>query len=352
MNATSARTAFSYAELTASHAYRQAHQVRAWLFHGGFMADGGYLPPRSLHRPSAIEAWSDRLEQRGWPLIDCGPAERTADVFPNFEQHRVLLVAGCRRCLWDELTIVAVNEGKGEAMCHVPLMDLQAVVEDDLDDTLTGHLWKGLFWSHGVDEAGDRKTPGVGGHKQMWLAVRDLLFGEERLPWPQIDPMHTRPKAQAREAPALPLLIERLVESCMATLNVECRAYPVFQLCLDLCGRPELFAAPAADVALAGSLIRRIRADEASHVAYLRCLLSELRSFTFRGLSGEKIVGADLWDPIWRRQLEWPDRAARAARHVRIRETATADARDRLSPVAAEAAIAEFDALSAKADHG
>jgi hypothetical protein len=90
----------------------------------------------------------------------------------------MLLAAGLRRCLWDELTIIGVNEGRGEAMCHVKPVDLQACIEEDLDNTLTGHLWKGLFWAHGADEAGAPDVDGVGGHKQMWFLVRDLLFGD------------------------------------------------------------------------------------------------------------------------------------------------------------------------------
>jgi hypothetical protein len=75
--------------------------------------------------------------------------------------------------------------------------------------------------------------------------------------------MHGRPKGPGRELAELPAAVERLIDSCMATLSVECRTYPIFALCLELCRRPEHFAAPAGEVALAGELIERIRADEA-----------------------------------------------------------------------------------------
>ena len=57
--------------------------------------------------------------------------------------------------------------------------DFQALVEEDISETATAHLNKGLFVAHGLDEGGDGVSD-VGAHDEMWYVVRDLALGPER----------------------------------------------------------------------------------------------------------------------------------------------------------------------------
>jgi hypothetical protein len=337
---------FSHDELVANHPYERPHLVGGQKFHGGFVSEGAYVPPRTLNRIPAVSSWSQSVEARGWPLIDCAGTQRSEDLYPNLPQQRLSLESGLRQAFWDELTVIAVNEGRGEAMCYIKPIDLQALIEEDISTTATGHLWKGLFWAHGVDEAGDRAAPDIGGHKHMWLAARDLLMGRQAYPPPAVPPQHSRPKNGGREAPSLPPEVEKMFEACMAVLHVECRAYPHFDLCLALCRDPSLFERPAGDVDLAADIIARIRADEASHVGYLRCFVSELRSFTFRCVDGVRRKGFEILDPIWQRQVEWPDAGAKAARRAGTRNIVAAEAAEKLSAAECARLLDRFDALA------
>jgi hypothetical protein len=338
----------SHADLTASHPYAREHEVAGQRFHGGFLSDGSYAPPRTLNRVPAIQAWLEALEARGWPLVDCSRTERPDDVYPNLEQQRLLLNHGLGQSFWDELTIIAVNEGRGEAMCYVKPYDLQKIIDEDITATITGHLWKGLFWAHGADEAGDRATPEIGGHKHMWFAVRNLLLGKDAYPAPAVPRMHSRPK-DAREASILPPEVEKLFESCMAVLHVECRAYPYFKLCLDLCSLPEAFDSRSPNISLAADVIARIQADEASHVAYLRGFVSELRNFTFRDAAGNRCQGSDFLDDIWERQTVWPNAEALAARKSQIKSVIETESKQKLGAKKATTLLDSFDSLAS--DH-
>ena len=50
-------------------------------------------------------------------------------------------------------------------------------------------------------------------------------------------------------------------------------------------------------------MVRRIRADEAVHVSYLRNLFGELRHSTIRCADGSKKPGRQIIDPAWERQV-------------------------------------------------
>ena len=57
--------------------------------------------------------------------------------------------------------------------------------------------------------------------------------------------------------------------------------------------------------ALAAEMVERIRTDEAIHVGYLQTTISEMRSFTFKGVDGSRVKGSDLIDPIWEGMVHW-----------------------------------------------
>ena len=55
------KLAYSREQLLRSHPYASPHVENDQRLHGGFDAEGRYLPPRMLERAPAIEAWSDAL---------------------------------------------------------------------------------------------------------------------------------------------------------------------------------------------------------------------------------------------------------------------------------------------------
>ena len=337
---------YRWDDLVATHAYDRPHLEAGRLFHGGFFPTGDYVSPRMLGRGPAIEAWQSTMNLRGWPLIDASREAHPADDYPNAAQVSLLLRNGCVGYFWDILTITAVFEAKGETMRFIPPIDLQALVVEDIGETATGHLWKGLFWAHGVDEAGDREAPEQGGgHKQMWFAIRDLLFEGEGRPSPKIPQMYDRPAA-SREMPQLPEAVERLLITCMGVIQVEVRSFAFADFCLAVLRDPANFPDRSDKAATAIRLIERIVADEASHIAYLQTFISELRSFTFVGREGQKLPGAQIIDPVWESILAWPSRDVRMQRRADIRSRIQADVESSLSASDAQSVLNRFDALA------
>ena len=55
------RLSYSSDELLSSHDYAAPHVVAGRTLHGGFLADGTYMPPRALGRVPALEAWEQAL---------------------------------------------------------------------------------------------------------------------------------------------------------------------------------------------------------------------------------------------------------------------------------------------------
>ena len=91
----------------------------------------------------------------------------------------------------------------------------------------------------------------------------------------------------------------------MNVLLIEIRAEKIFTSSQDLLSRPELFSQPADDIALAHTLVERIRIDEAVHVDYLQLVLSELRHLSFLTNEGDEIMGADILEPAWQTIVHW-----------------------------------------------
>jgi hypothetical protein len=59
---TTARLRYSRDEILTDPDYATRIERNGVLFHGGYAADGTYLPPRSVHRVPAIAAWAAQLE--------------------------------------------------------------------------------------------------------------------------------------------------------------------------------------------------------------------------------------------------------------------------------------------------
>ena len=56
---------FSESELLSDHDFTTPHRIGDQRLHGGFDADGTYIPPRSKGRRKALDNWSAELRERG-----------------------------------------------------------------------------------------------------------------------------------------------------------------------------------------------------------------------------------------------------------------------------------------------
>ncbi|MGH7011893.1 MAG: hypothetical protein ACREEX_13750, partial [Caulobacteraceae bacterium] len=334
---------YSREELMKSHPYERPHEAGGYRLHGGFVA-GGYVSPRLLNRAPAVKAWGEALEKRGWPLIDATGALLARDGYPSFAQHKMLLSAGLTQSLWDSLSVTGIIEGRGQNLCNVMAPDFSALVAEDISQTAAAHLNLGLLYAHGADEGGDPARPGEGAHDQMWFAVRDLAFGAGRHPVPEAPASISR-EVEGREMPELPEGVEQFVKFLMNVLMIEIRAESFFALCVKIFRDPELFAERRDEAEEAATIVERIRADEAIHVAYLRVLISELRSFTFKLAGGKTRRGAEIIDPLWASMVEWHGRTEREIARDRTRANFEPRVLAAMGEGPGRAFLARFDAL-------
>jgi len=327
-------------ELMAEHPYARPQIEAGYRLHGGFDAAGTYVSPRTLIRWRAVKAWQAALTAKGWPLIDATIKLLERGNYPSFPQQRLLLGWGLGNTLWNALTITGVIEARGKRLVEFQPPDFQTVIEEDLTETATGHLAKGLLVAHGLDEGGNPAT-GEGGHDTMWFALRDILFGKNAYPDPVVPESIARPEL-GRLMPALPLAIEQTMLLLMNVLMIEVRAESFFAFCQRVMRDPALFRDRRAEAEHAAELVERIRTDEAIHVAYLQTTISEMRGFTFKGEDGRRIAGKDLIDRIWAGMVQW--HAVTTYQHGRDQTRANIDGLLGSSSEGRKR-FAEFDAL-------
>ncbi len=299
-----AKLTYTRAELMASHDYARPHETAGYRLHGGFLADGTYVSPRVLNRWPAVHAWQDALTAKGWPLIDATVQLLKRGNYPNIPQERFLLSHGIGQQLWNSLTITGVIEARGRALCDLQAPDFQQIIVDDISQTCTGHLHKGLLYAHGADEGGDPAEPEFGAHDAMWYAARDLCFGKDRYPLPEIPESIGRPDT-GRLMPQLPAGFEQLILLLMNVLMIEVRAESFFSFCCEIMRDPDAFRERRDEALEAAAMVERIRTDEAIHVGYLQTTVSEMRSFTFKTVDGGTVKGTELIDPIWEGMVHW-----------------------------------------------
>ncbi|HYW02443.1 MAG TPA: hypothetical protein VFA86_00750 [Gammaproteobacteria bacterium] len=333
---------YTDAELLSEHDYAALQQEAGYRLHGGFDASGRYVSPRTRVRWPAVRAWQQALERRGWPLIDADPGLLQRPSYPNVAQQALLLRHGLGQSLWDALTVTGVVEARGGMLRDFVAPDFAPLVSEDLSVTATGHLNRGLLRAHGLDEAGDPEA-GIGGHDAAWFAVRDEIFGAGAYPVPEIPESLGRPAQGRRLMPQLPEDHEQLILLLMNVLMIEVRAESFFDFCVRVMRTPGLFPRREDAAAHAADMVDRIRQDERIHVAYLRTVLSELRSFTFRSvLDGEEMAGARFMDPVWSDMVQWHGVSV----YEHDREQTRAKLRSQMRALAGgEALLAEFDAL-------
>jgi hypothetical protein len=263
--------------------------------------------------------------------------------YPNPAQQNFLLELGMGQSLWDSLSVTGVVEARGRALAQNPAPDFQQIVTEDISETATGHLNKGLLVAHGLDEGGDPER-GEGGHDKMWFVVRDMLFGAHAYPHAQVPESLARPEG-GRRMPQIPPEHENWILLLMNVLMIEVRAEHFFRFCTEVMRDPFNFCDRRGVALHAADLVDRIRQDEAPHVGYLTAVISELRSFTFREVGGGTVKGATLIDPIWRGMIEWHS----AANHAFQREQSRRDLHAMLDTRPNSAAlIRHFDSLEMK----
>jgi hypothetical protein len=298
-----ARLSYTKDEILADHPYAKPQIEAGYRLHGGFDAHGKYISPRTLHRWPAIEAWAEALRGRGGDLIDSSQQLMVSGSFPNVAQQSFLLDHGLGQTLWDSLSVTGVIEARGKRLAEAIAPDFQDIIVDDISQTATGHLSKGLLIAHGLDEGGDAAR-GEGGHDAMWFAVRDMLFGKHAYPHAEVPASLSKPE-MGRMMPQVPPDYENWILLLMNVLMIEIRAENFFNFCTTVMRDPRNFR-DRRDVAMhAADLVDRIRQDESPHVGYLTVVISELRSFTFKTADGGTIKGREFIDSIWRNMVQW-----------------------------------------------
>lgn len=299
-----AQLVFSEAELLADHDYAAPHVIGGQRLHGGFDAQGEYVPPRSKVRRMAIDHWTAALRERGGDLLAADSSLLTGPRVPNEAQQRLLMENGVTRPFWNALTITGKIEGRGRMIGEMPFPDLQALVVEDVESTALGHLKGGLLKAHGVDEGGEPER-GIGGHDVMWFVARDLAFGANA--HPDVEPPESiaRPEAGQRNMPEIDMPFELALSFLMNLLLIEFRAEIGFAASQAVFRTPTLFTERRAEAEEAAVIVERIRTDERIHVESLRLYLGELRSLNVRTLDGGTMPGAVLIDRFWNGILHW-----------------------------------------------
>ena len=295
---------FSADELLASHDNTQPQREAGFRLHGGMDSEGNYVPPRSLHRPRAIEAWAEGLHERGGAPLLADASLLEGIRCPNFAQMKLLLQEGLGQTFWNTLTITGHIEARGRILAEIQFPDFQKAIVQDVSEMAVGHLNRGLLRAHGLDEGGE-PDKGIGGHDVMWFALRDLAFGDTPYEEPETPANIGRPDAGTRRWPEIAEPIEQTMGLLLNLLLIEFRAELGFQLSEDLLRDPELFPGRRDEALKAAELVGRIRTDEEIHVTSLRVILGELRSLDFRTHSGETLSGREMIDPFWRDLVAW-----------------------------------------------
>jgi hypothetical protein len=297
------KLSYTREEILADDDYARPQIEAGYRLHGGFDANGQYISPRTRNRWPAVQAWQAQLTQRGAPVIDASRKLLKRAPYPTSDQQKFLLGNGFGETLWNSLTITGVIEARGAMLAQAVAPDFQDIVVEDISNTCLGHLNKGMLAAHGWDEGGT-KAEGIGGHDDMWFAVRDALFGKNAYPLPEVPASIARPET-GRRMPQIPQLHEEWVLLLMNVLMIEVKAESFFSFCQSVMCDPDNFRDRRDAAKHAAEIVNRIRTDESIHVAYLATVISELRSLTIKTVDGQTVPGASIIDPVWDQMIEW-----------------------------------------------
>ena len=294
---------YSREELLRSHDYASPQIVADQRIHGGFDEDGRYIPPRALVREPAIEAWTQELRSRGGDLLEADASLLDGIRYPSADQMKLLLKEGLGQTFWNTLTITGLIEARGRFLADAVFPDFQKITDTDLGDWALGHLNKGLLEAHGIDEGGEPEA-GIGGHDVMWFALRDLAFGPQDFPVPDV-PENIGREASGRRFPRLPEAYEQTIDFLLNLLMIEFRAERGFALSEEILRDPTLFVDRRTEALEAAEVVDRIRTDELIHVTSLRLYLGELRNIDLKLEDGSTVPGAEVVDTLWERIVRW-----------------------------------------------
>ena len=295
---------FAEVELLQEDDYAKPHIESGRRLHGGLAEDGRYISPRMKQRGPAIESWTAALRDRGGDLLSADASLLTGARYPNDAQSKLLLQEGLGQSFWNSLTITGHIEARGRVLADMTFPDFQEVILEDISSMALGHLNLGLLKAHGLDEGGQPEQ-GIGGHDEMWFALRDLAFGDVGYPEPVIPENIARPEEHKPPPPPISAPHGQLLDFLMNLLLIEFRAERLFALAETLLRDPELFTERKSEAEHAAEIVNRIRQDENVHVESLRLFLGEARALTFHRVEGGTLMGAEFLDDQWRRMVEW-----------------------------------------------
>lgn len=296
--------AYTRDELFRSHDYATEHREAGHLLHGGFDTEGRYISPRSLVRGPAIEAWTRALRARGGDLLEADSSLLAGVRYPSEAQIKGLIRNGLGQIFWNTLTITGVIEARGRLLAEIEFPEITDAVVEDVSEMAVGHLNLGLLHAHGIDEGGEPEK-GIGGHDIMWFALRDLAFGAQDWPTPEVPGNIGRADSAASMIPEIPVAYERFIYFLSNLLMIEFRAERGFSSTENILLDRTLFTDRRSDAARAAEIVGRIRTDEEIHVLSLRLYLGELRSLTFRTNDGGLLSGHEVVDPLWKTIVNW-----------------------------------------------
>lgn len=295
---------FSRSELLAEDAYARPHIEAGRRLHGGFDEANRYVSPRMRIRAPAVDAWAKALQSRGGDLLDADGSLLAGPRYPSPAQSKLMLQEGLGQGLWNTLTITGHIEARGRILAEMTFPDFQEVVVEDISEMALGHLHIGMLEAHGLDEGGEA-SKGIGGHDEMWFALRDLAFGDVGYAEPEVPENIARPDSHKPLPPPIAGGHAQLLDFLMNLLLIEFRAERLFATVDTLLRDPELFGERRAEASHAADIVDRIRQDERIHVESLRLYLGEVRSLTFRSTDGGTISGDEIVDDQWARIVEW-----------------------------------------------
>jgi len=298
------RLRYSQDELLRTHDYARPQVEAGHRLHGGFDANGRYIPPRILVRQPALDAWTDALRARGGDLLAADSSLLAGVRYPSDAQQKLLIREGLGQTFWNSLTIIGMIEARGRVLADMVFPEFKDVVVQDVSELAIGHLNQGLLRAHGLDEGGEPER-GIGGHDVMWFALRDLAFGKTEFPAPVVPENIARPDANVPVFPEIPIQYERLVYFLLNLLMIEFRAERGFSSTERLLRDPELFTSRRVEAEHAAEIVNRIRIDEAVHVHSLRLYLGELRTVDLKTKDGKTRSGREIVDTLWEGIVKW-----------------------------------------------
>jgi hypothetical protein len=298
------RLVYSEEELLREPEYAAPYVVAGQRIHGGLDAEGRYLSPRTAVRPQAIDAWREALYARGGAPLAADDSLLAGVRYPNADQQKLLLRRGLGQTFWNTLTITGMIEARGRLLAEAPFPDFAGLVVEDTRELAIGHLNRGLLKAHGIDEGGEPDR-GIGGHDVMWFVLRDLAFGDQRFPTPDVPANIGRPDGARRLAPEIDARFEGVITFLCNLLMIEFRAENGFRFSQEVLRDATLWGDRAAQAREAAEIVGHIRQDEKIHVDSLLLYLGELRAATFRTVDGGTVAGREIVDRIWSVIVHW-----------------------------------------------